>query len=763
MLVNGAFKLVINVRKGILGEKLLKMLRFDLFALMMRFKPEDVRTLKPAEAASMIKDEVEPIGDFAGDAFIQPAFLGVQAMTAMTFILLQNVLLGLVALSIVLVQAILIPRLRRRQLILGRQRQLEQRMLAGRIGSVVEAAPTIHSNGAVEYQKSLVERQLTKLLDIRVALFKRKFAVKYLNNLLAQITPFFFYAIGGYFALRGQLDVGQLVAVIFAYRDLPPPIKELIDWDQQRNDIAIKYEQVIGQFANKGLLPDDEGLAAMPEAADLQTIDLRVVDRHGSVQLDTTSVLIPQGSHTALVGAATSGRDILARTIARQITDFQGDVQVGGRSLRTMSSESLSRMVMYATSDPGLISGSIRENVLIAVRRSRAVGDTNEDWTDLEATGATSVAEVDEQIIDALNLVGMGNDLYRFGLHGRVEEAIDETTASRLLEARRLIRADLDRQGLLEKIEPFDPNRYNGKATLGENLMFGVALTPTWSDGEIGRNALFFRFLQTERLTSLMGELGAKIAGTMLEMVADLPQGHPLFERYSLIAHQELAEVRLHLAAMASSNATSAQRKAAEAKFIGLALRYSEDRHRFALLDDELRARIVAARQKLRTMIEKHDKAGVEFYDPDKLTLAAPVRENILFGRMGFGLPQTEQQILATIREVLDRLGLEPAICRLGLNYEVGPGGKMLSPTQRCAVNVARCLVKKTPIVIFDGALAAYSPDEEEALLQRLREKLAGRTLIMTRAEGASVGNFDTIVAFKGPKAQLASKLAEAG
>ena len=38
--------------------------------------------------------------------------------------------------------------------------------------------------------------------------------VKFLNNLLAQLTPFFFYAVGGYFALRGRLDIGQLVAVI---------------------------------------------------------------------------------------------------------------------------------------------------------------------------------------------------------------------------------------------------------------------------------------------------------------------------------------------------------------------------------------------------------------------------------------------------------------------------------------------------------------------------------------------------------------------
>ena len=30
----------------------------------------------------MIKDEVEPLGGFIGDAFVQPVFLGGQALTA---------------------------------------------------------------------------------------------------------------------------------------------------------------------------------------------------------------------------------------------------------------------------------------------------------------------------------------------------------------------------------------------------------------------------------------------------------------------------------------------------------------------------------------------------------------------------------------------------------------------------------------------------------------------------------------------------------
>src|SRR5690606_5507178 len=226
VLINGAFKYVINIRKGIMGERILRRMRYELFATLLRFRPEDIRSVKPSEAASMIKDEVEPIGGFVGDAFVQPVFLGTQALTALFFIMLQNFWLGFIALAVVMVQAVVIPRLRREQIRLGRERQIAARRLAGRIGEVVQVAPAVHIHGTAAFDKAEISKRLAQLFDIRVALFKRKFAVKYLNNLLAQITPFFFYAVGGYFALKGSLNLGQLVAVIAAYRDLPPPIKE---------------------------------------------------------------------------------------------------------------------------------------------------------------------------------------------------------------------------------------------------------------------------------------------------------------------------------------------------------------------------------------------------------------------------------------------------------------------------------------------------------------------------------------------------------
>ncbi|MFC6790324.1 ABC transporter transmembrane domain-containing protein [Methylobacterium komagatae] len=223
VIVNGAFKFWINLQKGILGERMLRRLRFQLFALMLRFSAEAQSEVKSSETATIIRDEVEPIGSFIGDAIVVPAQLGTQALTALAFILMQNVWLGLVAGGMVGVQMTVIPRLRRQIIVLSRKRQIASRAFAGRVAEVLDGLPAVTLNNTGRWERAEIGGRLYALYDLRLRIYRRKFAVKYLNNLIAQITPFLFYAIGGVFALKGELDIGQLVAVLAAYRDLPLP------------------------------------------------------------------------------------------------------------------------------------------------------------------------------------------------------------------------------------------------------------------------------------------------------------------------------------------------------------------------------------------------------------------------------------------------------------------------------------------------------------------------------------------------------------
>ena len=67
VVINGLFKLYINTYKGRLGERLLRRIRFELVDRVLRFPPTQFKRVKGAEVASMVKDEVEPLGGFTGE------------------------------------------------------------------------------------------------------------------------------------------------------------------------------------------------------------------------------------------------------------------------------------------------------------------------------------------------------------------------------------------------------------------------------------------------------------------------------------------------------------------------------------------------------------------------------------------------------------------------------------------------------------------------------------------------------------------------
>ena len=97
IVLTGILKFQINTMKGWMGERMLRRLRFVLFDHILRFPLARFRRIKAAEMATMIKDEVEPLGGFIGEAFIQPLFQSGLALTALFFILYQHFALGMVA------------------------------------------------------------------------------------------------------------------------------------------------------------------------------------------------------------------------------------------------------------------------------------------------------------------------------------------------------------------------------------------------------------------------------------------------------------------------------------------------------------------------------------------------------------------------------------------------------------------------------------------------------------------------------------------
>lgn len=751
VLINGGFKYVINMRKGALGERLLQRLRLDLFSAVLRFKPEALQRIKPSEAATIIKDEVEPIGGFVGDAFVQPVFLAGQALTALAFILAQSLALGLIAAGMILVQGAIIPRLRREQIRLGRQRQIASRAFAGKIGEVVETMAEVTNHGTSAVEKSQVAQRLEALFGIRYRLYGRKFAVKTLNNLLAQITPFLFYAVGGYFALAGRLDLGQLVAVIAAYRDLPTPVKELIDWDQQRLDVEAKFQQVVEHFSLNGDAPDEsmagggDGAACLSAGGPIVARGLTVVNPTGDHVLDRVSLSLPLPGHIALSGGASEGAGVLAQLLGGGLSASDGSLTIAGTPLSLLSSEARGRAIAYLGPEPVILEGSLRDNILYGLRRVVPDATNPAGWSvDPGRANAADEAELDRKLVEVLRITGLADAVFRFGLACKLDRDTQSDVVPRISEIRARIRARLAERGMDAAIEPYDPARYTRNATIGENILFGVPVDPALVGANLASHAPTRRVLADLGLTEALLGIGRRIAATMLEIFRDLAPGHVLFEQYSFIAAEDFQEYQETLGRMEAGAASEADRT----RLIGLALLYIEPRHRLGLLDQAIEGRILAARSAFHERVPADSAHSIAFYDPQGYCAAAPVRDNVLFGAVAHDAAVADE----VIRDTLAELGLDADIYRCGLEQPAGYAGRLLFPAMKAQIALARCLIKQPQLLILNNAFGAFGQTDARLILNRIRAAMVGRTVIVAGRDLASEEGYDLHIAFEGAR-----------
>ena len=78
--------------------------------------------------------------------------------------------------------------MRRPVLRLGKERQITARQLAGRIAENVDGVATIHTHDTSNYERADIVDRLGQIFSIRFRLYQLKFVVKFVNNLLAQMT-----------------------------------------------------------------------------------------------------------------------------------------------------------------------------------------------------------------------------------------------------------------------------------------------------------------------------------------------------------------------------------------------------------------------------------------------------------------------------------------------------------------------------------------------------------------------------------------------
>jgi putative ABC transport system ATP-binding protein len=145
---------------------------------------------------------------------------------------------------------------------------------------------------------------------------------------------------------------------------------------------------------------------------------------------------------------------------------------------------------------------------------------------------------------------------------------------------------------------------------------------------------------------------------------------------------------------------------------------YIEPRHRFGLLTPDLMKQIVEVRHQFHDGLPDDLRSLIELYDPDRYLSSTSLLDNILFGKISHRHTDASRRIRSIVANVLHDQGLYERVLAVGLNFNVGAGGKRLSPLQRQKLNLARALIRRSDYYIFNRPLPGLDHRLQEAIVE---------------------------------------------
>ena len=139
--------------------------------------------------------------------------------------------------------------------------------------------------------------------------------------------------------------------------------------------------------------------------------------------------------------------------------------------------------------------------------------------------------------------------------------------------------------------------------------------------------------------------------------------------------------------------------------------------------------------------VTQHDLRDVIGYIPQKANLfTGTIRSNLTFGDE-HASPEVMEEA-AQIAQASEFIETMPE----KLETEISQGGINVSGGQKQRLSIARALVKRAPIYIFDDSFSALDFRTDAALRRALKDKTADSTLLIVTQRVATVRNADQII-----------------
>ncbi|TQM29656.1 ABC transporter ATP-binding protein [Nocardia bhagyanarayanae] len=309
---------------------------------------------------------------------------------ALTLAVMLSISWRITLLALVLLPVFVIPARRMGNRLAGLQREAA-RLNAAMSTQMTErfsapGATLVKLFGRPEQESDEFALRARRVRDIgvRTAMLQTVFVTSL--TLVSALAVALVYGLGGWYALRGQLDAGAVVALSLLLTRLYTPLTALASARMEIMAALVSFERVFEVLDLRPLIEDAPDAIEVPEgpvAVELDGVtfaypsadkvslasleEVATLDTRGGVDvLHNVSLRAEPGQLVALVGSSGAGKSTIAQLVSRLYDVDGGAVRLNGADVRQIGARSLRETVGLVTQDGHLFHDTIRANLLLA-------------------------------------------------------------------------------------------------------------------------------------------------------------------------------------------------------------------------------------------------------------------------------------------------------------------------------------------------------------------------------------------------------------
>ena len=425
--VDAAIGLVTRWLSASIGEGLILDLRTAVFDHVQRMPVAFFTRTRTGALVSRLNNDV--IGAQRAFSSTLSGVVGNLVMLVLTLVVMLGISWRVTLLALVLLPVFVVPARRMGTKLAGIQREAADHnaamgnQMTERFSAPGATLVKLFGRPDQESAEFAARARRVAQIGVRTAMVQTTFVTAL--TLVSALAVALVYGLGGYYALTGGLDAGDVVALSLLLTRLYAPLTALASARVEVMGALVSFERVFEVLDLVPLIqdrPDARDVPAGPVAVELDDVrfsypsadrvslasleEVATLDARGGEEvLHGVSLRADPGQVIALVGSSGAGKSTIAQLVSRLYDVDAGAVRLAGVDVRDLSAAAIRDAVGMVTQDGHLFHDSILGNLLLA----RPEATEEEVWDALERA---RLADLVRSLPDGLGTV-VGERGYR--------------------------------------------------------------------------------------------------------------------------------------------------------------------------------------------------------------------------------------------------------------------------------------------------------------------------------------------------------------